>query len=74
MEIPKRFIKAGNLGYPEEEIIEQVLKDGTFVKKVKLLSLTTKRKDGALNRLQLMNSEKQRKMSRGRNLPQVEFH
>ena len=35
MEIPKRFIKAGNLGYPEEEIIEkQVLKDGTFVKKV----------------------------------------
>ncbi|KKT33605.1 MAG: hypothetical protein UW21_C0010G0001, partial [Candidatus Woesebacteria bacterium GW2011_GWB1_44_11b] len=35
MDIPKRFIKAGNLGYPEEEIIEkQVLKDGTFVKKV----------------------------------------
>ena len=35
MEIPKRFIKAGNLGYPEEEIIErQILKDGTFVKKV----------------------------------------
>ena len=35
MEIPKRFIKVGNLGYPEEEIIErQILKDGTFVKKV----------------------------------------
>lgn len=35
MNIPKRFIKAGNLGYPEEEIIEkQILKDGTFVKKV----------------------------------------
>lgn len=35
MDIPKRFVKSGNLGYPEEEIIEQqILKDGTFVKKV----------------------------------------
>lgn len=35
MNIPKRFIKSGNLGYPEEEVVErQMLKDGTFVKKV----------------------------------------
>ena len=33
--IPKRFIKSGNLGYPEAETVErQTLKDGTFVKKV----------------------------------------
>ena len=35
MQTVKKFIKAGSLGYPEEETIEQkVLKDGTFVKKI----------------------------------------